>query len=265
MSARSTGFPRSITLTIKPRFPSPNASTLRNASSEKLRLSSATAATGLITPGPDLVRLPLFEAFRDKESYYATALHELSHWTSHKNRLDHSFNAKKFGDHGYAREELVAELGAAFLCADLGITPEIRDDHAAYLGHWLKVLSEDKRAIFSAAAHAQRASDFLHGLQQDAPVFYPRQKEPSMTASPPIDQPRLALGIVVSTPGVLAACTAELMTRSLARHLSGDWGSLCKEDAATNDEALVTGERILSTYPIDPEKPCKGFGENTRS
>ena len=67
---------------------------------------------------------------------------------------------------GYAREELVAELGAAFLCADLGITPEIREDHAAYLGHWLNVLKEDKRAIFSAAAHAQRAADFLNGLQQ---------------------------------------------------------------------------------------------------
>ena len=67
------------------------------------------------------------------------------------------FSAKRFGDQGYAREELVAELGAAFLFADLGITPEIRDDHAAYLGHWLQALKEDKRAIFSAAAHAQRA------------------------------------------------------------------------------------------------------------
>jgi antirestriction protein ArdC len=75
------------------------------------------------------------------------------------------FSAKRFGDQGYAREELVAELGAAFLCADLGITPEIRDDHAAYLGHWLQALKEDKRAIFSAAAHAQRAAGFLHGLQ----------------------------------------------------------------------------------------------------
>ena len=84
------------------------------------------------------VQLPPFEAFKDKESYYATALHELTHWTNHKSRLDRDFSAKRFGDHGYAREELVAELGAAFLCADLGITPEIRDDHAAYLGHWLK-------------------------------------------------------------------------------------------------------------------------------
>jgi antirestriction protein ArdC len=117
-------------------------------------------------PSKDLVQMPPFEAFKDKESYYATLLHELSHWTNHKSRLDRSFNAKRFGDHGYAREELVAELGAAFLSADLGITPEVRDDHAAYLGHWLKVLQEDKRAIFSAAAHAQRAADYLQRLQE---------------------------------------------------------------------------------------------------
>lgn len=75
------------------------------------------------------------------------------------------FGREKFGDAGYAREELVAELGAAFLCADLGITLEDREDHAAYIGSWLKVLKDDKRAIFTAAAHAQRAADFLHGLQ----------------------------------------------------------------------------------------------------
>ena len=59
----------------------------------------------------------------------------------------------------------MAELGAAFLCADLRITPKPREDHAAYLSHWLEVLREDKRAIFSAAAHAQRAVDYLHSLQ----------------------------------------------------------------------------------------------------
>lgn len=116
-------------------------------------------------PGRDIIQLPPFEAFKDKESYYATALHELTHWTSHKTRLDRSFDAKRFGDNGYAREELVAELGAAFLSADLGITPEIREDHAEYIDHWLKALKEDKRAIFSAAAHAQRAADFLNDLQ----------------------------------------------------------------------------------------------------
>jgi antirestriction protein ArdC len=62
-------------------------------------------------------------------------------------------------------EELVAELGAAFLCADLALSPAPREEHAAYLDHWLKVLKADKRAIFSAAAHAQRAADYLHGLQ----------------------------------------------------------------------------------------------------
>ena len=88
-----------------------------------------------------------------------------AHWTRHKSRLDRDFGRKRFGDDGYAREELVAELGAAFLCADLGLTLEDREDHAAYIGSWLKVLKSDKRAIFQAAAYGQRAIDFLHGLQ----------------------------------------------------------------------------------------------------
>jgi antirestriction protein ArdC len=117
-------------------------------------------------PGPDRIQLPAFEAFRDAESYYATLLHELTHWTRHKSRLDRDFGRKSFGDPGYAREELVAELGAAFLCADLGIAADPREDHAAYLGHWLEVLKDDKRAIFQAAAHAQKASDFLCNLQE---------------------------------------------------------------------------------------------------
>lgn len=116
-------------------------------------------------PGPDQIQLPPFEAFRDAESYYATALHELTHWTRHASRLDRDLGRQRFGDAGYAREELVAELGAAFLCADIGITPEVRDDHAAYLANWLTVLKEDRRAIFTAAAHAQKAADFLQGLQ----------------------------------------------------------------------------------------------------
>ena len=160
----------------KPENPLPLSERIESAD----RFMTATAATiqhggnrAFYAPGRDLVQMPPFEAFKDKESYYATALHELTHWTKHKNRLDRDFSAKRFGDHGYAREELVAELGAAFLCADLGITPEIRDDHAAYLGSWLKVLQEDKRAIFSAAAHAQRAADFLHGLQPAANAAQP--------------------------------------------------------------------------------------------
>jgi antirestriction protein ArdC len=118
--------------------------------------------------GSDHVQLPPFECFRDVESYYATLLHELTHWTKHETRLNREFGRKRWGDEGYAAEELVAELGAAFLCADLGITPEPREDHAAYLASWLKVLKNDKRAIFTAAAHAQRAGDHLHSLQRNA-------------------------------------------------------------------------------------------------
>lgn len=118
--------------------------------------------------GPDHIQMPPFVAFRDAESYYATLAHEMTHWTRHPSRLDRDLGRKSWGDAGYAREELVAELGSAFLAADLGLTFEARDDHASYIGYWLEVLKEDKRAIFSAAAHAQRAADFLHGLQPKA-------------------------------------------------------------------------------------------------
>jgi antirestriction protein ArdC len=94
------------------------------------------------------------------EGYYATLLHELVHWTSPKHRCDRNLG-KRFGDKAYAREELVAEIGAAFLCADLGITLEPRLDHAAYIAAWLAALKADKRAIFSAAALAQKAVDWL--------------------------------------------------------------------------------------------------------
>ncbi|MHC2633945.1 antirestriction protein ArdC [Bradyrhizobium liaoningense] len=113
----------------------------------------------------DRVQMPPFESFRDTESYYATLAHEVTHWTQHGKRLDREFGRKRWGDEGYALEELVAELGAAFLSADLDLTPEPREDHASYIASWLKVLKNDKRAIFTAASHAQRAADYLNGLQ----------------------------------------------------------------------------------------------------
>jgi antirestriction protein ArdC len=118
--------------------------------------------------GSDHVQMPPFESFRDAESYYQTLGHETVHWTRHEKRLARDFGRKRFGDEGYAIEELVAELGSAFLCADLGLTPAPRADHAAYIASWLKVLKDDKRAIFTAASHAQRAADFLNGLQPKA-------------------------------------------------------------------------------------------------
>ena len=115
----------------------------------------------------DFVQMPPFEAFRDAESYYASLAHECTHWTRHKSRLDRDMGRRKWGDAGYAMEELVAELGSAFLCADLDLTPEVREDHAAYISGWLEVLKNDKRAIFSAAAHAQKAADYLMRLQPE--------------------------------------------------------------------------------------------------
>ncbi len=113
----------------------------------------------------DRVQMPPFETFRDAEAYYATLAHECTHWTRHETRLNRDFGRKRWGDEGYAAEELVAELGSAFLCADLGLTPEPRADHASYIANWLRVLRNDKHAIFTAAGHAERAASFLHGLQ----------------------------------------------------------------------------------------------------
>lgn len=115
-------------------------------------------------PSADRIQLPAFAAFHDAQSYYATRGHETLHWTSHKSRLDRSFGREKWGDEGYAREELVAELGAAFLAADLGVALEPRTDHASYIASWIKVLQNDTRAIVQAAAHAERGVAYLHEL-----------------------------------------------------------------------------------------------------
>jgi len=102
------------------------------------------------------------------EAYYATLLHELTHWTGHPIRLNRSFS-QRYGDEAYAVEELVAELGAAFLCAALGVTNVARPDHAAYVQSWLRVLGNDARAIFSAASKAVAAVDHLYKLAQPSP------------------------------------------------------------------------------------------------
>lgn len=116
-------------------------------------------------PLDDYVQVPPQPAFADQINYYRTALHELGHWTGHPSRLDRD-QTGRFGNARYAREELVAELGAAYLCAALGITPTVR--HADYLGSWLDVLREDNRAIFRAASAASKAADYLLAFQQNA-------------------------------------------------------------------------------------------------
>lgn len=118
----------------------------------------------------DFIQMPEAERFLGSatssatEAYYATLLHELTHWTGHEKRCDRKFG-ERFGNEAYAMEELVAELGAAFLCTDIGICAELRPDHAQYIDHWLKVLKADKKAIFTAASQAAKAADFLKNLQ----------------------------------------------------------------------------------------------------
>ncbi|MFC5422992.1 ArdC family protein [Bosea eneae] len=122
------------------------------------------------SPGSDHIQMPPFEAFRDAASHAATLSHEACHWTGAPHRLNRDLSRYAKDRSDRAREELLAELGSCFLCADLGIAPELepRPDHASYLDSWLRVLAEDKRTIFQAAAHAQRAVAFLHDLQPAA-------------------------------------------------------------------------------------------------
>ena len=113
--------------------------------------------------------MPPFESFRDPESYYATLLHETHSLDPARKSASTAILAANAGaTPGYATEELVAEMGSAFLCADLALTMEPREDHAEYIASWIKVLKSDNRAIFSAAAHAQRAVDYLASLQPSA-------------------------------------------------------------------------------------------------
>jgi antirestriction protein ArdC len=120
------------------------------------------------TVGDDYIRMPAFGAFKDPESYYATLAHEITHWTRHPSRLARDFGRQQFGDEGYAREEIVAELGSAFLCSELDLKPEQREENAAYIDHWIKAMKADKRFIFQAAQHAQRAADFVMSAHQPA-------------------------------------------------------------------------------------------------
>ncbi|WP_242076588.1 ArdC family protein [Brevundimonas diminuta] len=122
------------------------------------------------SPKGDFVQVPPFAAYGEPERYYSTLAHELTHWSGAKARLDRQFG-KRFGDKAYAFEELVAEMGAAFSCARLGIENETREDHASYLASWLKVLKADKRAIFTAASKAQAACDYLFELADKAAVY----------------------------------------------------------------------------------------------
>lgn len=114
----------------------------------------------------DYIQLPPPDSFEDAAYYYSTSAHEHVHWTGHASRLDRKLDANRFGDEKYAVEELVAELGSAFVCASLGIHSEPREDHVQYLRHWLTVLKADPKALYFAAGLASKASDHLVSLAE---------------------------------------------------------------------------------------------------
>lgn len=148
-------------------FTTPAVTQEFNPIAEAEKLLAASGATinhgfdgAFYAPSKDQICLPLRERFTTPENYYATALHELTHWTGHERRLNRQFG-KRFGDDAYAFEELVAELGAAFVVGHIGFVDATIETHASYLENWLRVLKNDKTAIFTAAKQANLAFDFL--------------------------------------------------------------------------------------------------------
>lgn len=117
------------------------------------------------SPLQDYVQMPELGLFRDTHGYYGTLLHECAHWTGNSKRLNRDFS-RRFGNEAYAFEELVAELSAAFLCGDLGLSSKPRKDHAEYIASWLEVLRNDSRAIFKASTEAAKAADYLQNFSQ---------------------------------------------------------------------------------------------------
>lgn len=132
-------------------------------------------------PSRDYIQLPAFADFINADGYYSTAFHELGHWTGAESRLNREFG-KRFGDDAYAFEELVAELTAAFVCGAQGFASlERGDDHAAYLGNWIRVLKNDSKAFVTAASAAQKAADFILSSLADAKAGEP-EAEPETEA-----------------------------------------------------------------------------------
>lgn len=132
-------------------------------------------------PSTDSIHLPRFEAFLNVGGYLTTMAHELCHWTGAKHRLDRDMTGN-FGSKDYAFEELVAEIGAAFVCARLGIAGDHFDNHAAYVQSWLAKLRDDKKFIFKAAALAQKAADYV--LQNADGMDIAKPEPATVTAKP---------------------------------------------------------------------------------
>src|SRR6185295_2922327 len=122
---------------------------------------------GLLCADRDFISMPAFEGFKGADHFYYVAFHELTHWTGHKARLDRDLK-NRFGSRDYAAEELVAELGAAFLCAEFGFDGDVRN--AGYIATWIDLLKSDKRAFFTACSKASKAAEYLRALALADPI-----------------------------------------------------------------------------------------------
>ena len=111
--------------------------------------------------------MPAFDGFNGADHFYNVAFHEFTHWSGHKSRLDRDLK-NRFGARNYAAEELIAELGAAFLCAEFGFDGDVRN--AGYIASWIELLKADKRAFFTACSNASKAADYLRGLALAEPA-----------------------------------------------------------------------------------------------
>src|SRR5579863_3575252 len=156
----------------------PQAEALIAATGADFRMGGDRA---FYSPAQDYVQVPRPDAYFEPINWHRTALHELGHWVGHPSRLARDLTGA-FGSASYAKEELVAEMTSAFVCASLGIVPTVR--HADYIGSWLEVLREDDRAIVRAASAASKAADYLL-------AFRPDPSEP-VDAIPPADELEMA-------------------------------------------------------------------------
>lgn len=140
----------------------PQAQALIDATGADFRIGGAQA---YYSPRHDYVAVPRPEDYFDPINWHRTALHELSHWVGHPSRLNRD-QSGAFGSPEYGREEMIAEISAAYCCAALGIVPTVR--HADYIGSWLEIIREDNRAILRAASAASKAADYLLAFRPEA-------------------------------------------------------------------------------------------------
>jgi antirestriction protein ArdC len=169
--AQIDGLPADLTATASA---TPAKSFSPHQEAEQLLLNSQASInygfdSAYYSPSADKICLPARERFTSESNFYATALHELTHWTGSETRLNRSFG-KRFGDDAYAFEELVAELGAAFTVGQLGMIDATIEAHADYVQSWIKVLKDDKKAIFTAASQAAKASSFILNQASNAAI-----------------------------------------------------------------------------------------------